>query len=310
MHGLVAKAADILLGLSHIDKRNRSDGLRIPLFGKYFYMVCSEPSFKISNYGSASSAGTLRNLLNLFFKEFLHKYPEFEDKCKNIHPHQFRHTWAEFALRRFEGGVFEAVRHHFRHSFESYMTTNYLFNKMKDEAKRKVEFDFIKEIIGKIATEVTSKTNKECLKNEFYGATAFAIKSALEDEVVTPDKINIALKNILDDCEQIVPHEYGYCLVRKSTKSKSKCFDKLSKLPDLTKAGFPTCSSCVHSIRSVTAHKAAIKQLGITHTEQIKLIEENTQWNTSSSNTALNASIFAVKEARRLLEEMGEDSLI
>jgi integrase len=188
MHGLVAEAAQTMVDLSYVTKRSCSNKVKIPLFSRTYYRRNQKGKYQVR--GNCATVSGLYSRLNKLYIRFLQRHPELETQCSKIHPHRFRHTWAEFALRRFEGNVFEAIRRHFRHSFGSYFTTHYTFNKLSDEVRDQIEKEYLKEILVKIATENAQAVNDENFKKDLHGKTVKLISQAMDASIVTVEEID------------------------------------------------------------------------------------------------------------------------
>jgi|GEM_PF-1083592 integrase len=310
VHGLAAEAAHLLNELSYIDKVKQKDDAKVFLFGR-FYSISVErfPSRDIESFSQSASINTLASMLNAFYSAFLERHPEIKEICSNVHPHMFRHTFAEFALRRFDGKVHEAIRRHFRHSHGSFMTNIYLSNKVHEAFSNAQEI-MIKEIAEKMINDARKSLNQEVFEPQFFGAAMKAAIDLLDATVVSSEE---ELENVIEEfaegVEKIVPHEYGYCMPRTKTISQSQCFDKVSKVAKLEEASFSTCSSCVHSVQEINSHEASIVQIGLTHAQQMKSIEATTSFNLEN-NKQYQASMNAVKNAERVLKRMNSDKII
>lgn len=302
MSGLVAEASNTLMALSYVTKRKRKDGKRVPLFSRY--LSKSDCGDKLGTRHSMRSEKehTLRLRLNRFYEKFLEKRPEFKEICESIHPHRFRHTWAEFALRRFEGNVFEAIRRHFRHSYGSYFTTNYVFNKLTDEVREDIEGRYLKEILTRIVTEDLQATLNEDFKRDLVGKVANQVSKAMSSTILTEAEIHQFVEELSDEYESILAHEYGYCIVRKDLKHLAKCVDKKTQTPILKNGCFEICSGCVNFLASEKSNKESITRIAVSHTEMIASFKNIFGDNVTS--TAINASKKTVKRAEEILNDM------
>ena len=140
LSGLTLESAKLLVNCSLVTKRNRKDKKRIPLLLRAFNsdgVDKKTDTLTAKRYRISTSEG-IRLTVIAMLNEAIAKHPQLRDVVEHIHPHMFRHTWAEFALRRFEGNVFEAIRRHFMHAYGSYFTTTYTFNKLNKEVKEPV----------------------------------------------------------------------------------------------------------------------------------------------------------------------------
>lgn len=192
---------------------------------------------------------TLKNLLADF-------NPENHPK---VSPHRFRHTWAELALRRFDGNVHEAVRSHFRHSMGSWMTMRYLREKYHED-DMKISREYTLELIGRAAYG----------KEQLFGPVGrFILNKLSEIEAVSPEDI----ERIADEFDFVDPHEYGYCMIPRAQRFQAKCFDKNSQSPKFNQAKFELCGGCIGCLR-LANHKDAIIRIGMAAQEHARIFDE------------------------------------
>ncbi len=174
-------------------------------------------------------------------------------------PHRFRHTWAELALRRFDGNVHEAVRSHFRHAVGSWMTMKYLKGKYHEDVEL-ISKAYMSELIGRAASG----------KEELFGPVGrYILKQLAELKALTPEDI----EELVEEFDIVEPHEYGYCMIRKDQRPQAKCFDKESQAPLYDQAKFELCGGCVGSLR-LANHKDTIIRIGMAAQEHARLFEE------------------------------------
>jgi len=302
MHGLVAEAAQIMVDLSYIVKRKRVDKIEIPLFGRYFYVNDWNNHDHFRRTNRTESESSFWGRLNRTYDEFIQQHPEFESHCSSIHPHRFRHTWAEFALRRFEGNVFEAIRRHFRHSYGSYFTTHYVFGKLTDEVRDQIEKEYLKEILTKLATENVQATLDDNFKRDLHGKVAYYIGKSMDVTVLTETEIDDFVDDMAEEFESITAHEYGYCLVRKDMKHLAKCIDKKTQTPVLQNGCFDLCSGCINFVSSKDSNKDSITRIAVSHQNMIANFTNLMGDNVKSS--AIDASKQTLKRAEEMLDEM------
>lgn len=305
MHGLVAQAADVLVNLSYVDKRERNDKERLPLFGRYFRKPDFNNNVNFRRTGRGISHVTLSSGLNRFYSKFLEVHPEFAEECSSVHPHRFRHTWAEFALRRFEGNVFESIRRHFRHSYGSYYTTHYVFGKLSDEVRDQIEQEFLQEILTKIATENVQAMLSDEFKKDLVGRVANYVSRAMDTSILSESEVSDFIEELSHDFESIVAHEYGYCLVRKDTKALANCTDKETQTPIIENGCFELCSGCPHFLSSINSNADSITRIAVSHENMIARFTELFGSNVTSK--AIEASKKTITNAEKLLDEMGLD---
>ena len=302
MHGMVAEAANTLVELSYISKRGRSNKEKLPLFGRYFYANDFNKNESFRRNRRSTKENAIRQRLNGIYSHFLERHPEFEEYCSAIHPHRFRHTWAEFALRRFEGNVFEAIRRHFRHSYGSYFTTHYVFGKLTDEVRDQIEKEYLKEILSKLATENVQATMDDNFKRDLHGKVAYYISKAMDVTVLTEAEIDDFVDAMAEEFESITAHEYGYCLVRKDMKHLAKCIDKKTQTPVLQNGCFELCSGCINFVSSKCSNKESITRIAVSH--QNMIANFTNLMGDSVKSSAIDTSRQTLKRAEEMLDEM------
>jgi hypothetical protein len=255
--GEVAKAANAVHGLSYVDKNEANLKVLARTFTSAFYQMEAAEANKLQlNHNQLMvGEGVLRNGLNRHYEYSKAKHGVtllgIED---GIHPHMLRHTFAEFALRRFDGNVIEEIRNHYRHSYGSYMTKKYTDNKLRVEEQILLENEYIAELVGRIGNR----------PDEFSGPIAAFIKRRINEthELLTIDEIE---ERICDEVESIVGHEWGYCIVIAKTKTEANCYNKKTKVPEIEKSSsFLTCSTCKHRLTE-KSQKEDILRIGLTH---------------------------------------------
>lgn len=304
MAGMVATAAQAMVNLSYIDKHNRPKKDPIHLFGRYFYKGDYNDRVNVRRNHRTITEGSIRQRLDDYYDNFLKLHPELSLYCPSISPHRFRHTLAEFALRRFEGNVFEQLRRHFRHAFGSYFTTSYVFNKLSAEVRDQIEKDYLKEILTRIVKESARATLDENFKRDLYGKTVKAVSRAMGTIVLTEDEIHDYVETLAEEFDSIVAHEYGYCLVRRDTKHLAKCIDIKTQTPIITNGCFELCSGCVHNLNSACSNKSSITRIAVSHNQLIESFTETFGKNVKSE--LIETSKAVLMRAEVILEEMEE----
>jgi integrase len=210
-----------------------------------------------------------------------------ELEVPNPTTHRFRHVWVEMALRRFDGNVPEAIRNHLRHAFGSFMTMEYLKEKCLKEMPE-LSRNYIRELLGRAANE----------HEEFFGPVGRFISEHLQQlEVITDENIEV----LLDEFDVIEPHDYGYCMIRKSHKTQAKCFDKTTQSPQYDSAKWEHCGGCVGSLR-MPNHRDAIMRIGQREAE-LKTSREALGLKALSkqSNKTLKLCESAIKDIDKLI---------
>lgn len=225
-----------------------------------------------------------------FYRELLTDLiSDYDPEEHVISSHRFRHTWAELAIRRFDGNVSEAIRNYFRHWYGSFMTMEYIRGKIKADLPE-INRDYMREILHRIAH------NEE----EFFGPAAKYMLSLVKDvEVLDPETVN----EILDEFDVIKVHEHSYCMMPKKFKTQAKCWDKETQTPNYGEARWDNCGGCTGRFtlgNAGSAHKDAILRIGMSAQE---MIATNESLGLSSLNAVLKKQL---KQAESALKEMGD----
>jgi integrase len=255
MSGLLREAAGVMENLSYIDKREN----QLPLVGRYFYLSDFNTSKVRETAFRSQDKRSISVRLKKFYDKFCVKYgQEYRDKHATISPHQFRHTFAGYALRRFDGNVAEAIRAHFRHKAGSNILSAYTESKLNQAQLQTLEHDYIKELMQRMAVSEPE---------EWFGSAALRVKKSINDNVtfLNMDDVNEYINEFIEAGAQISVHPYGYCLVNDATAHKAKCFDKSSGIPNLKKGCFELCSGCTNSCYSKSGHLENLKRIALSH---------------------------------------------
>lgn len=259
MSGLVAEAAMILSDLSYMTKRGHTDGAGTPLFGQYFkaaHFDTVRSDIKSKKLGISTEY--IRKHIQMFYETLIKKHGEHLRKiCEGINPHGFRHCFAEFAIRRFDGDVLEAIRQHFRHRVGSSFTSSYTDDKGFVDITQGAERRYIKELLHRMVGEDAS---------DFTGAMALHVRREVNKMAFrTPDELDEFINDLSNDFDSLTPHEFGFCLVLAETKHLSKCLDKKTGVPNLLDGCFELCSGCHHSFRSKKSNYDSVLRNVLSH---------------------------------------------
>lgn len=295
LSGLNATAFNILSELSYVDKEDRPDH-QLVYQGYFFNKTISTSKRKIANIS------TVRNCLKDGWNDFLESLPA--DTSKEVQnqlgnkapsPHMFRHSWAGFALRRFDFDVLEKIRHHFRHHFGSYYTRHYVNGKLTAVQQRSMEREYLNEIFDRVSTSGYGG---------FVGPIAVELKKIIYERVNVVgieelEKIETDLEAFADDVSRIISHEWGLCVLKKSTSAQSQCFDKKSKIALIEESSsFDNCSKCIHRL-SNTSNKEDVIRIGLSHSEFLNSYPLHLKKLRSESEKV-------IKNAERIVLEMSE----
>lgn len=194
-----------------------------------------------------------------FYRELLSELiSDYDSEGIPISSHRFRHTWAELAIRRFDGNVPEAIRNYFRHWYGSFMTMDYIREKIKADLPE-INRSYMRELVHRIAKN----------EQEFFGPAARYMLSLVQDiDVLEPTQVD----ELLNQFEMIKVHEHSYCMIPKQHKSQAKCWDKATKTPIYDDACWNNCGGCMGRFtlgNDGSAHKDAILRIGMTAQEMI-----------------------------------------
>ena len=304
LSGLTLESAKLLVNCSLVTKRNRKDKKRIPLLLRAFNsdgVDKKTDTLTAKRYRISTSEG-IRLTVIAMLNEAIAKHPQLRDVVEHIHPHMFRHTWAEFALRRFEGNVFEAIRRHFMHAYGSYFTTTYTFNKLNKKVKDTIERKYLYEILERIAYENINAMKNPNFKRDMTGKVVNYLAKAMDVTILEDSEVQEFIESIGDEFESISAHEYGYCLVRKSTRALAKCYDRETQVPLLENGCFSLCSDCPNYAASGISNKDMIIRTAISHQNMIESQEK--LWGKKVKSKAVEASRKVVNQAEKVIDAM------
>tara|TARA_R110001583_G_scaffold66746_3_gene191482 strand:+ start:4117 stop:6129 length:2013 start_codon:yes stop_codon:yes gene_type:complete len=256
--GLAAEFCDVLCGLSYVDKKKYG----YKLLSKTWTFTCrpeSEAALRPDNYNLKVVESSIRSSVTRYYNYIVEKYgDQIKKHHPYAHPHQYRHTFAEFALRRFDGNVLEEIRSHYRHAWGSYMVRRYTNNKLREEERNQLEQDYIAELASRMALGNM---------DEFSGPVAVYIKNHVERKYTskTPEEIERNLAKIVSGLESVVPHEWGYCIVDTKRKNKAACYNSdMDRIESDTGASIDNCSVCCHRLTHCS-QKENIIRIGLAH---------------------------------------------
>lgn len=256
--GLAADVVGVLERLSLEDKTTNDlplfwapQGMSLQTSGQPFQFACS------TNLAAEQNARhILRRYIN---KDFLSEFPGLSSELEfiKVTPHRFRHAFAEFALRRFDGNVPDLIRRHFRHNYSSFMTTTYTSDKLyvsETYSPEKMALNYLSEL------GLNWLDNKE----QLYGPVGMLIKQKLKTlNFLAPDELE---KELAAWCEEeftgeLKSMEYGFCVFRRKTGKQANCRDVITGVPVFENSSVCTCTGCVHSL-SIGSQREDIIRIG------------------------------------------------
>lgn len=263
LHGLAADAANLMKKLTPI---NVSE-VNLPLIHRSWrleaFAIARGWFAKDTLEGWLADVGYERDTMRAWFKKFykekvVEKYPEAAELLNDATPHQARHTFAEFALRRFDGNVLEKIREHFRHAHGSTHTQRYGREKLSESVRMSMEKDYAKEVVGRIALGQ--------LDDRFYGPAAKRIEKEMSSiSVVTGDEFDEQVKAIADSILRFTAFEWGFCVLRSGEQHIAKCHDPKTGTPNVDQRSSPgVCIGCPHGMNNPLQGEE-LKRIGIAH---------------------------------------------
>ncbi len=171
--------------------------------------------------------------------------------------HAMRHIFAAVALRRFDGRVSERIRRHYGHAFKSRYIRAYVDTKYDQDYQYAAEREYINEIITGI-----SEGDKS-----FYGPVAMQIKRRISEDhrFLSLEEFNDALEDLSGEFENIVPHEFGYCVPRTREIAHAQCKDKdTGEARIWEQSSVKNCTKCVHRLTHISQAESVVR-IAISH---------------------------------------------
>lgn len=262
LHGLAADAATLMKNLSAVSTTDFNLPLLHRAYRSEAFLVARGVG-KFSNEQWLADAGYSTLALRAWFKAFykinvVEKYPEAGKIHSEVSPHQARHTFAEFALRRFDGNVMDKIREHFRHSQGSFHTRRYTREKLSESVRISLERDYAKEVIGRIA--------HGRLDDRFYGPAAKRIeKDMAAISILTGAEFDDYISELANEFVRFTAFEWGYCALRGNEQHLAKCHDSKAGTPNVDQRSKPEiCAGCPHSMNN-NLQKQELERTAIAH---------------------------------------------
>ncbi|MDC6378987.1 hypothetical protein BW687_002205 [Pseudomonas graminis] len=263
LHGLAADAANLMKKLTPI----KVDEVNLPLIHRSWriegFTMARGWFSKDTLEGWLADVGYDRHTMRIWFKKFykekvVEKHPTAGELLDDATPHQARHTFAEFALRRFDGNVLEKIREHFRHAQGSSHTQAYTRDKLSESVRMSMEKDYAREVVGRIALGQ--------LDDRFYGPAAKRIEKEMSSiSVLTGDEFDEQVTAIADSILRFTAFEWGYCVLRFGEQHMAKCHDPKTGTPNVDQRSSPgVCVGCPHGMNNPLQGEELLR-IGIAH---------------------------------------------
>ncbi|MDI1330145.1 hypothetical protein [Pseudomonas sp.] len=237
---LSAQAAATLWDLSYLDPHLNS----IPLFHRCFSYTLAEAIINNKETKewlerkSKFGYNALRVWLHNYYRDrIVPLNPEILTEQQSVTPQQFRHSWAEFSLRRFDHRVEPKIREHFLHK-DKRSTRNYTQRKMQGSVRYTLEHNYLSEIVTNIANGDIS--------DDYVGPAFVRIRKEIDKlRILYPGELVQQIEELVESVERVAVFEWGYCILFEDAKRNSQCHDAFTGLPNIE--GFSTperCSKC------------------------------------------------------------------
>ncbi|CAE6899437.1 hypothetical protein ACOMICROBIO_NCLOACGD_01412 [Vibrio sp. B1ASS3] len=208
LHGMAALALDTLLECSYLDKISENAPVFIRSFkthkfvSNYKRMPLLSEVLGMRVWGE-NPESTIRNGFDKFYGDTIKQHPELANIHNTTTPHQARHLWAEYAIRRFDGAVIDLITEHFRHRYSDNFIRSYYENALRERERDDIEIAYIEDILRRIGSNDKSLSG-------FYGPAAKRARIALKKAVlVSTDDFDLALANLAENIV-ITVDEWGY----------------------------------------------------------------------------------------------------
>lgn len=202
--------------------------------------------------------------LRNYYDEFCERIDGSVDfEVKTIHEkitsHQFRHSFAEFALRRFDGNVSELIRQHFCHHHNHWFTKKYTEDKLDGDQIVDINREYIRELVPSIIRDSVDFP-------DYVGAVALYIKKKLGESIrsASPEDVESILDEFYERIIKLTPHEYGWCFLLEEGQSSAKCRDVNGK-PDPSNTSSDKCNGCPNFCASRKSHAESQKMIFFNH---------------------------------------------
>ncbi|PTP83184.1 hypothetical protein [Vibrio splendidus] len=270
LHGMAALAVDTLIECSYVDKVSENAPILIRTFRAHCFVSKKKRMPTLSEMLNKRIWGgqpdcTIRAGFDKFYSDTIKQHPELSEIHNTTSPHQARHLWAEYSIRRFDGAVIDLITEHFRHRYSDNFIRSYYENALRERERDDIEIAYIEDILRRIG-------NCDESLSGFYGPAAKRARSELKkSELISSDDFDLVLASIVESIT-ITVDEWGYCLLRNGEENIAKCWNKDLGITMIEESrSFEVCGSCPHSCntklqkngieRSLIAHEEFIKSL-------------------------------------------------
>ncbi|HAS6097625.1 TPA: hypothetical protein I7145_23815 [Vibrio vulnificus] len=278
----------VLLQLGYHDKT----GTELPLFSVL------PPSRKASKTATRLSVTTANDRLHTYYAAFCERVVrkvdfDVQDMHGSLASHQFRHSFAEFALRKFDGNVEELIRQHFCHAFGHWWTRRYTGDKLDAQDQERIKRRYISELVPRIVYDHADDP-------DFVGGVATFIKKEFADKVhiLNPEQSETHIEHLCDEVIQLTAHEYGFCLLLKRFRSMANCADENGS-PNPASTSMEKCKTCANFCASRNSH---LRKHQITIISHVDFIEQKMM----TLPSMIEISRQAIRNSIKLFPELAD----
>lgn len=207
-------------------------------------------------------------------KDWIHSLPKDKLKSKHVSttvmndlmegtlypsPHAFRHMWAEAVYRRFDGDAGWMIRSQFKHIARS-MWLAYIRDKDNRPGHEKAK------------TQVISSLVHNYLRHQGEGYAGqldtWLRRLFKKTSVLSPEEQEKLAHHLATvEIENIKSNPWGYCLLKRRTRSKAKCAEMGE--PMRHKASPDLCLGCIHNLMQTENVEWALFHVA-THVEALR----------------------------------------
>lgn len=261
---LSARAAETLWTMSFVDPNIYPVPLLHPCDTIQYARMMSNGCIPTSEFRSYGTLATNQRLNAFYRSDVFSVMPEAQTIHPTLSTHQFRHSFAEFTLRRFDEDVHESLREHFVQKSD-YATQIYERKKLDPAVQSMLERKYLYEIIGKAA--------QGKLSSRFWGPAFSRIQKEIDKiKFLHPSSPAVHYEEILKQVERFSVFEWGFCVLFTSSTHEAKCKDSTTGLPEIDSlASAARCTNCPNNMgnsiqkNNLLRTELAFSELGRTH---------------------------------------------
>ncbi|QUS59036.1 hypothetical protein [Pseudovibrio brasiliensis] len=296
LHGMAALALDTLIELSYLDKIAEDAPVLLRSFR--CHTRCKEgkrPTFSdmlASGYWGENAGATVRSSFGEYYARTIAKHIELVKIHSETTPHQARHLWAEYCIRRFDGAVIDRISEHFRHRLSDNFIKAYYEKALLERERDDIERAYVEDILRRVANDESGSMAG------FYGPAVKRARNELKKaKLISTDDYDLAIAAI-SEAVTITVDEWGYCLLREGEEARARCFNKelgTAMVDELR--SFEVCAQCVHSCNT-ELQRAGIERSLLAHEQYVDALP-------AELSRLGDASRQHLKYGERRLREMG-----